>query len=279
MENVFLAINKQYFDMGLKSIDLLILAQIEEFQRNGCSCYVTNKQFSEMFGESESTVKRSLDKLEEMKLVKRTTTTNNNGGKQSRVRTLTIDSTEIKKHLSKVHNDTEQGSNVEEARFKNEPSKVHNEPIKDNLKDNIKDNLRESEAEGTNKERKQEDNLSLINKKKKNLEEVLRGMSTEELTEIKRQYDARTPYKEIAEAYNIVYFDVELFKGIYDTIYKEKWNTEHPEQAQRVKEAEQERLQREMADFEFISQIMKQPRTKKRRALYDFENEYDDDAI
>ena len=38
MENKFLAINKKYFNLGLKSIDIMILAQIDEFSRNNCEC-------------------------------------------------------------------------------------------------------------------------------------------------------------------------------------------------------------------------------------------------
>lgn len=132
MDNNFLAVNKNYFSMGLKSIDLLIIAQIEEFKRNGFECYMTNEQFSDLFGESVSTIKRALDKLEAKGIIKRTTHTVNNNGQKSKQRILSI---------SKVQNEPtfKQGSNNTEARFKNEKSKVHNEPIKDNIKENIKD--------------------------------------------------------------------------------------------------------------------------------------------
>ena len=43
MEDTFLAIDKRYFKLGLKSIDILILAQVDEFNRNGYECYVTNQ--------------------------------------------------------------------------------------------------------------------------------------------------------------------------------------------------------------------------------------------
>lgn len=132
MDNNFLAVNKDYFSMGLKSIDLLIIAQIEEFKRNGCECYMTNEQFSDMFGESISTIKRALSSLETKGIIKRKTSTVSNNGQKSKQRILSI---------SKVQNEPtfKQGSNNTEARFKNEESKVHNEPIKDNIKDNIKD--------------------------------------------------------------------------------------------------------------------------------------------
>ena len=135
MENNFLAVNKEYFNIGLKSIDLLIISQIEEYARNDCSCYVTNKQFSEMFGESESTIKRSINKLEELEIIKRNTSCNNDGSKASRIRTLSIGEARFKTNhtsISKVKNTDMQGSNVDEARFKNEISKVHNKPIKEN---------------------------------------------------------------------------------------------------------------------------------------------------
>ena len=70
MDNNFLAVNKNYFSMGLKSIDLLIIAQIEEFKRNGCECYMTNEQLSDLFGESVNTIKRSIKKLEQQKIIR-----------------------------------------------------------------------------------------------------------------------------------------------------------------------------------------------------------------
>lgn len=134
MDN-FLSINKKYFNIGLKSIDILILSQIEEYQRNNCECYITNQQFSDMFGESVSTIKRSIDKLEQKGILERKTRSRTDNGKKSKERTLNV----IKVH-SELNFKNKQGSNVEQARFKNEESKVHNEPIKENKKENKKDN-------------------------------------------------------------------------------------------------------------------------------------------
>ncbi len=134
MDN-FLSINKKYFNIGLKSIDILILSQIEEYQRNNCECYITNQQFSDMFGESVSTIKRSIDKLEQKGMLERKTRSRTDNGKKSKERTLNV----IKVH-SELNFKNKQGSNVEQARFKNEKSKVHNEPIKENIKENKKDN-------------------------------------------------------------------------------------------------------------------------------------------
>ncbi len=132
MDN-FLSINKKYFNIGLKSIDILILSQIEEYQRNNCECYITNQQFSDMFGESVSTIKRSIDKLEQKGMLERKTRSRTDNGKKSKERTLNV----IKVH-SELNFKNKQGSNVEQARFKNEKSKVHNEPIKENIKENKK---------------------------------------------------------------------------------------------------------------------------------------------
>ena len=71
IKETFFAVNKNYLNQGLKSIDILILSQIEEFDRNKCKCYVTNKQFADMFGESESTIKRALERLETQNILKR----------------------------------------------------------------------------------------------------------------------------------------------------------------------------------------------------------------
>lgn len=149
----FLAVFQDYCIManiGLKGIDMLILAQIESLNKDGCKCYMTNEGFSKKFGDSESTIKRSLDKLEGLKLIKRKTITNTKGGHASKQRLIIIDEAGFKvalaQALTKVHNDpssdeklgsniTKLGSNVDEARFKNDPTKVHNDPIEDKLEE------------------------------------------------------------------------------------------------------------------------------------------------
>ena len=141
MDN-FLSINKKYFNIGLKSIDILILSQIEEYQRNNCECYITNQQFSDMFGESVSTIKRSIDKLEQKGMLERKTRSRTDNGKKSKERTLNV----IKVH-SELNFKNKQGSNVEQARFKNEKSKVHNDLIKENKKEKKKDNINNNDFE------------------------------------------------------------------------------------------------------------------------------------
>lgn len=151
---VFIKVKKNYLGLGLKSIDILILSQVEEFQRNGCLCYMTNKQFSEMFGESESTVKRSIEKLEKLNIIQRETNVITDNGQKSKQRVMAVYDisqwnieNKNKSEESKVQKITKQGSNLNEVKVKNNNTKVHNEPIKDNLKEKIKYNSKSKEAE------------------------------------------------------------------------------------------------------------------------------------
>jgi DNA-binding Lrp family transcriptional regulator len=146
MTNNFLAINKDYFRIGLKSIDILIIAQVEEFQRNKCECYITNKQLSEMFGESESTIKRTIDKLEDMQILKRKTSFVEGNGRGTKMRTLAVNP-RLKWKVQNELSELMEGSKVDDGRFKNDEWKVQNEPIKEKKKDNKKDNITEASSE------------------------------------------------------------------------------------------------------------------------------------
>ena len=90
INNSFLTVNKEYFGTGLKSIDILVIAQIDEFQRNNCQCRITNKQFADMLGESESSIKRSIDRLEELNVIKRYTTFIKGNGRSNKQRILSL---------------------------------------------------------------------------------------------------------------------------------------------------------------------------------------------
>ena len=151
MDNNFLAINKDYLNYDLKSIDILIIAQIEEFDRNKKFCHLSNQQFAEMFGESKSTVKRTIDKLEKLNIIKRQTTFIKNNGRSNKQRILSLNNISKWKvqNESTIHNGKSimnppskmEGSNVDNGRFKNAQWKVQNDPIKDNIKYNIKYNI------------------------------------------------------------------------------------------------------------------------------------------
>ena len=59
-----LYVSKEYFGTGLKCLDMLIISTIEEYEKRNEECYLTNKTLSNMFHRSESTIKRTIDKLE-----------------------------------------------------------------------------------------------------------------------------------------------------------------------------------------------------------------------
>ena len=130
----FLAINKNLLGSGLKSIDLLILAQVEEFERNGCKCYITNEQFSEMFGETLYAIKAALDRLEKLNYIKRESFYVEGNGRANRQRIIKMVGCP-----ATYHNDVENGRlKNDDGRLKSSQWKVDSQPIKDNIKDNIK---------------------------------------------------------------------------------------------------------------------------------------------
>ena len=140
MADIFLAINKKHLNLGLKSVDVLIIAQIEEFERNNRQCYLTNKYFADIFGESESTIKRSIDKLEGFNIIKRSTAFIKGNGKSNKQRVLSL--CNRNKWKVQIEPSKMEGSKINDGRFKNDEWKGHNEPIKDNKKDKEKDNIK-----------------------------------------------------------------------------------------------------------------------------------------
>ena len=83
-------INKEHLGTGLKSIDLLILSQVEEFVRQGLPCYMTDEYFMFMTGEGKSAVRASLDRLEKKKIIFRETKVVFGNGKANRQRTIRL---------------------------------------------------------------------------------------------------------------------------------------------------------------------------------------------
>ena len=101
----FLQVEKRLWALsqhGCKSIHILLLAQIQEFQRNKYECYMTDRQFAENFGESERTIGRALDKLEELNLIKRNTKYVHGYGRANRQRTITVEAKALNKLAGKL---------------------------------------------------------------------------------------------------------------------------------------------------------------------------------
>lgn len=79
MPNVFLKVSKDLFKKGLNPTEILILAQIIEFETNTGDCFISDKQLAEQFGVSESTISRELKKLENDGYIVRETKNTKNG--------------------------------------------------------------------------------------------------------------------------------------------------------------------------------------------------------
>lgn len=90
MTETFLKLDKSHFKKGLKPLELLILAQVEEFIRNGCECYLTNQQFAEMFSVTQPTVDAAIKRLEELNYIRRDTKVTAGNSRANRVRKLLL---------------------------------------------------------------------------------------------------------------------------------------------------------------------------------------------
>lgn len=74
MDGYFLAVYKELFGLGLNSLDMLIISQVYEYQKNDLDCHATNEQFSEWFGESLYKIERSVKKLSDLNIINKHTT-------------------------------------------------------------------------------------------------------------------------------------------------------------------------------------------------------------
>lgn len=236
MENKFLALDKRYFGTGLRSLDLLIVAHIEEFHRNGRECHLTNQQFCEMFGEDINAVKRSIKRLEDIGLVMRQThyerSSNRSGSddKGGRKRMLFINQGWVPANdaTGSVHselNPEQLGSNDGEVRLKTGVGSAHSEPIKDKEKI-IKDNVLKAHNE-PNISPEEKDRVSRAETESLPLKKTLvsgeglpgrriRDLSNEEAQEIKAKLRQGVRYLDIEGEYG-------MRRGQIDAKFQERW--------------------------------------------------------
>lgn len=129
-KELFLKVSKnRYFDnKDLSPIDMLILSQIEEFERNEKSCYMASKTFASNFNVSEETINRSIKKLVSMQYINSTLNNEHKDGKIQTTRQLSI----VKKDMAC------QNDNTQDETSKN--VSCQNDSQKDKLKENKKDN-------------------------------------------------------------------------------------------------------------------------------------------
>ena len=134
MTNLFLKINKDLFNLGLNPTELVLLAQIMEFDTNNKVCYMTNEQFAKMLNVSERTVSRALnDTLQSKGYI---TIIN----PKSKSRSFQLNRSVIEADVRQNVQEEEHRQNVQENIDNLSNEHRQNDFIKDNKKINIKDN-------------------------------------------------------------------------------------------------------------------------------------------
>ncbi len=136
MTNLFLKINKDFFNLKLNPTEMIILAQVMEFHTNNKVCYMTNQQFAEMLFISERTVSRAISKLEDDGYITITSP-------RSRNRTLLFNKEKVEEKLRQNVQDEsstkEHRQNVQVNIDNLSNQHRQNDFIKDNKKINLKD--------------------------------------------------------------------------------------------------------------------------------------------
>lgn len=201
MSNNFLQVNKEWLsNTELSLLEKLIVAQINEFERNKKECYMTDKQFADAFGVSTQQVTRAIKKLADNNIIQRNTKTVSNNGQASKHRTL--------KAIVKSDYSLEEGIVKNEKRNSQNDTQgiVTSDYIKDNLKENIKDNLRERKIE---------------------------DLSEKELQSIKQDYKGHMSYNDIKQKYNLKAITKEQLENI-DALLRAK--QQERQKAERAKD-------------------------------------------
>ena len=147
-KEVFLKVSKnRYFNRkDISTLDMLILSQIEEFERNKKSCYMTDEVFASNLNSSISTINRAIKSLTERHFINKTTKNVNVEGKVKTIRQLSI----IKKDMTNQNDNTSNeivANQIENVSCQNDElltcqndSQKDNYLLKDKLKENKKDN-------------------------------------------------------------------------------------------------------------------------------------------
>lgn len=97
MTNLFLKVNKDLFKLKLNPTEILLLAQVMEYQTNTGDFFMSDDVLADNFGVSSKTISRSLKALEDKGYICRTTK-NTKGGKE---RHITVNLVKIEEQLAK----------------------------------------------------------------------------------------------------------------------------------------------------------------------------------
>lgn len=146
MTNLFLKVNKDLFKLGLNPTEILVLAQVMEFDSNTGNCFISDKALAASFGVSEKTISRTIKALEDKGYITRDTK-NIKGGKE---RIMKPNQKKIKAALTKDNLTIDCNNNGQNDYCTMDKLTIDNRQndfIKDNIKDNLlKDNINESNS-------------------------------------------------------------------------------------------------------------------------------------
>lgn len=134
MTNGFLKVDKSLLGNGLNPIEILVYAQVAEYNRTTGDCFMSDKAFAEAFGVSDKTVSRALTSLESKGMIRRETK-NVKGGKERHI--YIVDSTTDKKSVDSSQQPTKCPLTTDNLSIDNR----QNDLIKENIKEKRKDNI------------------------------------------------------------------------------------------------------------------------------------------
>jgi len=154
MNNYFLKVNKDLFNLELSPIELLVLAQVMEFDTNTNNCFITDEQLAKQFNVSTKTISRSMKSLEEKGYIKRDTKSKK-GGKSRTIeflkhnidKALTKDKMSLEEKEEEFRKDNlslDNGQNDFSTTDKLSFDNGQNDLIKDNIKDKEKEKIKDN---------------------------------------------------------------------------------------------------------------------------------------
>lgn len=141
----FLSINKSLFGIGLNPIELLIVSQVLEFEKNDLDCFISDEALAKNFGVSESTVSRAISGLKRKNIL----AANTKNTQKGKIRYLTVLTSGLEA-LSNSQNDSCENQDKSISNSQNDSCGNVNLPISNKQNDSIKDNIKNKTLKDNN---------------------------------------------------------------------------------------------------------------------------------
>lgn len=140
LNNTFLAVDKSLFKLELNPTQILLMAQIMEYQRNTGNFFMSDEALGEQFGVSSKTISREIKALSEKGYLVKETKNTQTGKKRNIVANLT----KIQKAIEEADSGVESGEAGVETFAKDKMSipERTNCPLRNGQNDFIKDNIK-----------------------------------------------------------------------------------------------------------------------------------------